>query len=214
MVSADLQAVAHEVAFWQRFVRTARFSENWASKTPNPELRPGVAEFFRERPEARVLDVGSGVVSLLRGTVPVKNLVPADPLSPLYEIVFDYPAAGIRPPIPIAAEELEFEERFDVVHISNALDHCQDPAEAYRRLWRAVRPGGWLFVQGFFREAEHEKGEGFHRWNLHVHGRDLSVWPYGDPGSAFELDRGDYAELLRLDTGRHWILWWKQKVGP
>ena len=70
---------------------------------------------------------------------------------------------------------------FDIVHISNAIDHSQNPSEVFRRMKIACKSGGLLVVQGLVDEAVHENWEGFHQWNFHMQpsgqvaycGRDL-----------------------------------------
>lgn len=202
--------IAHEVGFWKGFVQTPRFLEGWLSATPTPELQPIVRDFLLAHHDAQVLDVGSGVVSLLTGTVPASQLVAADPLSELYALIFDYAAHNQPIPHPIAAEDLPYGEAFDIVHMSNALDHSQDPAKALARLQAAVRPGGWVIVQGFEMEGTHMGGAGMHQWDLILEGKTLML---SSPARGYvgDLGKADEAHSVILPDGRHWFIWMQRK---
>lgn len=165
MTKLELHGIYHELAFWQRFVKTDRFIKGWVGNQKTPELNQEVAEFILSVPHESVLDVGSGAVSLLNGLV---NVTACDPLGDLYRLVFDYDKYKLKSPLPIPAEELEYKNEFDIVHISNALDHTQNPMNALNRLLQAVKPGGYLIVQGFVNEASHEGWQGFHQWDISI----------------------------------------------
>jgi SAM-dependent methyltransferase len=163
MTTLELHGIYHELAFWQQFVKTDRFLNGWVKKVKTPELNQEVADFILSVPRETVLDVGSGVCSLLNGLV---NVTSCDPLGDLYRLIFDYERHKLTPPLAIPAEYLKYSNEFDIVHISNALDHCQNPYDALNSLIEAVKPGGYLIVQGFCNEAEHENWQGFHQFNL------------------------------------------------
>ena len=163
MTTLELHGIYHELAFWKEFVKTDRFLKGWVGRVKTPELNQEVADFIKSVPHETVLDVGSGVCSILNGLV---NVTPCDPLGDLYKLVFDFERHKLKAPLPYPAEELTFKNEFDIVHISNALDHCQNPGDALDRLIEAVKPGGYLIVQGFCNEAEHENWQGFHQFNL------------------------------------------------
>ena len=163
MTTLELHGIYHELAFWQQFVKTDRFLSGWVKKVKTPELNQEVADFILSVKNDSVLDVGSGVCSLLNGLV---NVTACDPLGDLYRLIFDYERHKLTPPLAIPAEYLKYSNEFDIVHISNALDHCQNPGDALDRLIEAVKPGGYLIVQGFCNEAENENWQGFHQFNL------------------------------------------------
>jgi hypothetical protein len=122
-----MEAIGHELAFWKGFVTNPRFLDGWvSSNVKTPELHDEIYDFLLSLQNYRnmsVLDIGSGAVSILNGTFPSNNIVCVDPLGSLYPIIFDYKAYGINPPIPCGGEEIEFQEQFDIVHCSNAIDH-------------------------------------------------------------------------------------------
>jgi hypothetical protein len=92
MTTDELQAIAHELTFWKGFVQTKRFLDGWVRDVPTPELRSQVHQFIRQhiKKSSKVLDVGSGVVSILNGTVSKEHLTAVDPLGDLYKFIFDY----------------------------------------------------------------------------------------------------------------------------
>ncbi len=170
---SEKQGFDHELDFWSKFVKTDRFKNNWISETPNPELRPEsydliTAEIERKK-TAKVLDIGSGVASILRGTVPDKNLTACDPLADKYATIFDYQAQGLKQPVQAYGEALPFKDNsFSVVHISNALDHTQAPEKVIAEMERVCKKGGLILISGFTNEGEHEKYKGLHQWNITV----------------------------------------------
>lgn len=204
-----IASVAHELAFWKGFVQTPRFLNGWVPDTRTPELQPEVFDFVNaHRNGGRVLDVGSGAVSILRGTVPASSLDAADPLSPLYEVIFDYARHGLTPPFPLDAEDLPeaFRGKYSIVHISNALDHCVDPYRAACSLLACVAPGGHLIVCGFENEAIAQNGAGMHRWNITLEGTGLIIRPAGSTDSVTPIP-GDVASARTLENGRRWLFW-------
>ena len=206
------EAAAHELGFWQEFVKTDRFLKGWCSNEKTPELNPMVHAFIVAEQERvgegfRVLDVGSGVVSILHGTCP--NLVAVDPLGDHYATIFDYAAHGLTQPQSASAEALPFVDEFDAVHCSNALDHTQDSFQAYGALLRAVKPDGYLIVQGFENEGVYEKYAGFHQWNISIT-RDGALKIEDKHGNfhKYTTDKNTgTAVRVQLDSGKYWFIW-------
>ena len=164
----DLKAVKHELAFWAEFVKTPRFIEGWVADCKTPELHTIAYDFIRAvtSPMSKVLDLGSGVVSILNGTVKKENLLACDPLGELYEIIFDYKAHGINPPIPLQAEDIIFQEEFDIVHMSNAIDHATDPDKIFANIASACKAGGFVILQGFENEGSAQGYDGMHQFDF------------------------------------------------
>lgn len=209
-----MQGAEHEISFWKQFVQSDRFLNGWLSNEKTPELNNLVYMFLKGQPDAEVLDCGSGVVSILHGTVKRSNLFSCDPLANEYAKIFDYDGKigdTYFSPNPVACEDLEYENQFDVVHISNALDHSQQPDIAYQKMLQAVKPGGFLIVQGFVNEGTHEDWTGFHNWNLDVTFGNLSITGKVEP--PIILDSNPYfATKIYLEIlGRDWVIWIQQK---
>lgn len=201
-----ISAIAHELKFWKWFVTTPRFLDGWVRKKKTPELNEIVYNFLKQN-NGKTLDVGSGVVSILNGTI--NDLTACDPLGELYECIFDYKKYRIEPCLPLTAEELEFENEFDIVHISNALDHSQDPKKAFEKLLKATKK--YLIIQGFENEADYENWQGFHQWNMTL-GDSLII----SNKKGIKLDTKNYQLKIILKqivplTDKNWIIFIAEK---
>jgi len=167
-----MTAIGHELMFWKSFVKTDRFLKGWVSADiKTPELQQEIYDFltaFTDYREKKVLDVGSGAVSILNGTFPGENITTLDPLGALYPVIFDYEEYEIRAPIPCGGENMTFSNQFDIVHSSNAIDHSQNPLAVYMNMHRACRDGGIVVLQSFTDEAINENWEGFHQFNFSI----------------------------------------------
>jgi SAM-dependent methyltransferase len=121
---------------------------------------------------ARVLDVGSGPLSMLNWGAQsgLFELTAADPLASEYERLLQ--KHGLTPlcrMVTAFGEELgsQFEQgSFDLVWIHNALDHSQSPREVMEQCTLLLRPGGYLVFQGWSHEATAEGWIGLHRHNI------------------------------------------------
>jgi SAM-dependent methyltransferase len=215
MTTKELEGITHELAFWKRFVQSPHFKNDWDSDTHNNELvndQREVYDFFLARPEARVLDVGSGVMPILRGIVSRHLLVATDPLAGLYELIFDYAKSGYPPPSAIPAEELRYDEEFDIVHIRNAFDHTQDPVAVYANLLKAVKPGGHVIIHGFENEALFENWQGFHQWNVSIDDHECLRIEGKNPLTDYLMrNQGGIALSKQISSGKKWYIWIQQK---
>jgi len=202
MTHTELKGIYHELAFWQQFVKTDRFLNGWVKKVKTPELHQDVADFIKSVPHETVLDVGSGVVSILNGLVNVRAV---DPLGDLYRLIFDYERHKVEPPMAFPAEELPFKDDYDIVHISNALDHTQEPKKALESLLKAVKPGGYLIVQGFFNEATHENWQGFHQWDISFTENGMMLIKGKGVNNLITWPAYKFSKINLLD--REWYYW-------
>lgn len=213
-----MDGIAHELNFWKGFVQTPRFLEGWVGDHKTPELKDQMYAWLRALPSPdslKVLDVGSGAVSLLNGSFPKHNITTVDPLGSLYPFIFDYAAHGIAPPIACGGEDMEFENEFDIVHISNAIDHTQDPKVCFEKLVKAARPGGFVAIQGFENEAVSENWAGFHQWNFVMDQETGEIGYSGRDGINIKLE-GEQVYKLYLpapEIGRAWFISvWKKPL--
>jgi len=209
MTHTELKGIYHELAFWQQFVKTDRFLSGWVKKIQTPELHQEVADFILSVPHETVLDVGSGVVSILNGLVNVRAV---DPLGDLYRLVFDYERHKLAPPMAFPAEELPFKNEYDIVHISNALDHTQDPKKAFWTLYKAVKLGGYLIIQGFENEATHENWQGFHQNDIYVEEtwddiKDYILRLQQNDGLIQTISESPYKVIQKTIGDKRWFIW-------
>lgn len=87
----------------------------------------------------RILEIGGGPVGVI-ADIHCAHKVILDPLADEYKTYFECPyhVRGV-------GEALPFESgSFDIVLISNALDHCQSPEIVLWEAKRVLRAGGWL----------------------------------------------------------------------
>lgn len=168
-----MTGIEHELNFWKRFVQTPGFLEGWCGDVKTPDLQEPAYSFIVNHLPAKVLDCGSGVCSILNGTVPNNSLIACDLLADEYAEFFDYSKYNIVKPFPLACEELLYTEEFDIVHISNALDHTQNIVLAYQRLWDAVKQDGYLIIQGFENEGLYENWAGLHQHNISLNSSNV-----------------------------------------
>lgn len=208
MTTQEMYGIAHELGFWMWFTKTDRFLNNWWNSERNPELESFVQQLIK--PGDRVLDVGSGPVSILKGTT--DNLIACDPLGGLYALILDY--SDHEMVIPVAAENLrDFydENSFDVVHMRNAIDHSQNPKVAWETMKEVCKVGGRIIVHGFENEADHEKGQGFHRWNFTVREDLLICTSYNPDQRTLSQSRlvqsGGRGGVIPLNSGRNWFFY-------
>lgn len=207
---AKIQGADHEINFWKEFVKTERFLGGWVGQGKTPELNNIVYDFIKNNLPfgGKVLDCGSGVCSILNGTVPNKDLMVTDLLGAEYGKIFDYSKHDIVQPIPLGCEDLPYREQFDIVHISNALDHTQQPNIAFQKLLEAVKKDGYLIVQGFENEANHEQWAGFHQFNISLDHKDLVIqgkndaWVFGTDLYEVVIAERIFIEML----GREWFI--------
>lgn len=210
-MNQQVNGADYEIKFWEGFVKTDRFINGWVADIKTPELNQEVADFIKDNipMHGSILDCGSGVVSILNGLLPKNySLISADLLGEEYETIFDYKVHGLIAPLPVGAEALTFEDQFDIVHMSNALDHCQDPAVAYGKLLAAVKPGGYLILQGFENEADHEKWQGMHQWNILLtsSASDATLSVIGKDGRNFYKSNPVVANKIELPNGKSWFI--------
>lgn len=206
MTTKELHGIYHELNFWRWFVKTDRFKQGWVGKSKTPELQQYVADFIKSVPHETVADVGSGVVSILNGLVPVTSI---DPLGELYQLLFDYRANKLKPPVPYPAEEIPFVNQFDIVHCSNAIDHTQNPIIAYKTMMNAVKPKGYLIVQGFENEGTHENWQGFHQNDIYISDNQLCI-KYSDGDGCIIDNEPTHLQTIQNGT-KNWYIWIKQK---
>jgi hypothetical protein len=121
-----------------------------------------------------VLEVGSGPVSLLAGAVD-NGLVlveAVDPLARAYRLLLRQ--YGIAYPIrPLAGRGEKLPRKllsrpFDIAYSSNAIDHSRSPRLCLEQMNAAVRPGGFLLLEGFCNEGSEGGWVGLHQHDIRV----------------------------------------------
>lgn len=201
----------HELDFWTRFIESERFSQQWCGEKKTPEMNDEVFQFISDNlPKGgKILDVGSGPVSILHG--PFKEITAVDPLANDYKKIVDYKGLGIKAPRQGYAETFKSSTKFDIVHCRNSFDHCQDPEKAYTNLMGLVKKGGYLIIHGFENEGQHENYQGLHQWDIQVD--DIFFMFDKDGELVFKVsDEAEIAKTINLpNIPRRWVIWIAKK---
>lgn len=135
-----------------------------------------------------VLDVGAGG-SYNVGTIPPNGghtikLYTCDVLAGAYDVLKQL--YGLKPYVKIDFAFVERltdrykENSFDIVRMSNALDHCYDPFTGIFEMLKVAKIGGTVRLIHLENESEHEKQSGMHQWNITSEGEDsMLIWRHG-----------------------------------
>lgn len=166
----------HETEFWRKQVEVGddRWSGEIQRRLEDRELHPNfqAAIGAPEGAHVKVLDVGSGPVSVLGNVYPGRELtiIPTDPLADEYNAMLDRAKLPARHrPVRCEAEKLveKFgENSFDMAFCHNALDHCYDPVLAVEQMLAVVKPGMTVRLEHVQNEGVREDYVGLHQWNL------------------------------------------------
>lgn len=146
-----------ELEFWRQWLRSGKHTGY------TDVLRGYLRPLFVGKSEVKIADLGCGAVSLIgshwhntKVTVVASDLL-AD----------EYLKMGGYDIEKQDMEQLTYEDSsFDIVHCSNALDHCFDPRAAIKEMIRVCKPGGWIYLRHFRNVGKLERYEGLHRWNI------------------------------------------------
>lgn len=99
---------------------------------------------------------------------------------------------------------------FDMVHMSNSLDHCFSAIDGIYQLINICKIGGKIILRHHENEAENENYVGLHQWNLSLHNEENSfvIWRNQERYDVCELFK-DYVEFELCpdikEKGGYWI---------
>jgi SAM-dependent methyltransferase len=191
MLAAQLNewttGIHYELAFWSRWIaaKGGSYAQDFANRT-NP-AHP-VDDFLERvigrthKPVVQLLDVGAGPLCCL-GKVSRQadlRITAIDPLADFYAQMLA--ANDLVPPVHTGfgtGEDLllQFQSgSFDIIHCQNALDHSLDPVRSVLQMLAVCRIGGFVMLRHAHNEAENERYQGFHKWNLTNEGEAILVW--------------------------------------
>ena len=143
------------------------------------------------------IDVGSGPFSRCGRITDKVNMVftAVDPLAEAYNALKIKNDVNNGIEIETAFVELlgkkYNENTFDMVHMSNSLDHCFDAMYGIYQLIYICKIGGKIILRHTENEAERSEYNGLHQWNLSVHNGENSFVIWGKD------KRYDVVELLK-----------------
>ena len=140
-----------------------------------------------ETPDSKILDVGSGPYSRLGFWIGDKkaDLTLADPLASVYKTIAS--KYNIKLPVEPVTGMVELlhlffdKNQYDLVHMSNSLDHCFNPIWGIFELLYVTKIDGKVILRHNNNEAENGHYNGFHQWNLTVKGDSFVIWRKEEP---------------------------------
>lgn len=175
-----------EINFWNHWLwaRGAEWPEEFQRRCdPKAMLHPSIAAMLKHPPGAviHILDVGAGPLTYLGKHWDgwTLQITAVDPLAEAYDELLQkhkvQPLVRTRKGYAERLTELFPVDTFDLVHARNCIDHSYDPMLAIRQMVAVAKPGGLVYMHHAVNEAEQQKHEGFHQWNLYDAGGDLFV---------------------------------------
>jgi SAM-dependent methyltransferase len=127
----------------------------------------------------RFIDVGSGPVTSYFDKLDINqwDIVTVDPLAQFYNRLnekykVNYPYKCVEG-TGETLNTLFDNESYHLVLSQNAMDHATSPKIFMKNLYNILKPGGFLYLNGFAKEGEAAKWMGLHQHNLYVVGDHL-----------------------------------------
>jgi len=178
-LDAWLDGIYSEIKFWNNMLITdgGVYDKNkWHNtiKRNRPFILEDDIPSEMYGTEYHFIDVGSGPFSRCGFITDKVNLfhTALDPLAEVYAALKKN--FNIETEINLKTGFVELLDKYlkpnsyDMVHMSNSLDHCFDPVLGIYQLINICKIGGKIILRHKENEAEVEKYEGFHQWNLSV----------------------------------------------
>lgn len=180
-----LNGLEEEIFFWDDYMKTGggAYKEDfeWTVKRNKPFT---LEDEIESNDSCSFLDVGSGPFSRC-GSVTKKTklrVTAVDPLGSIYETLKE--RYNLNSDIIINTGFVELldqqflDNSFDIVHMSNSLDHSFDPVFGIYQLLRVCKIGGKVILRHAENEAENENYKGLHQWNLSLKKRENEFWAW------------------------------------
>lgn len=182
-----LKEITEEIRFWKNYMET-QGGVYYSSFQRNVEKNKKfvLEEDLPDKPEqeVRFVDVGSGPFSQCGiATEKVRlNGIAVDPLAEIYTMLKR--KNGLENGIDLRTGFVELLDKqferntFDLVHMSNALDHSFDPVFGVYQLLHICKIGGKVILRHTENEGQRENYQGLHQWNLSIHNEENSfvIW--------------------------------------
>lgn len=174
-----------EIDFWSKWIKTKglEWKEDYINRLDvNLPLQDYLVKYLPKGPEVSILDVGAGPLTPLGKILPGYeiNITAVDPLAKEYDAIL-----GKHRIIPTVRTQFGEVERlseqfpsnlFDLIHVSNALDHSYNPLEGIKQMLIILKKNSFIFMSHFTNEAEKENYNGFHQWNFCEENNQFIIW--------------------------------------
>jgi SAM-dependent methyltransferase len=199
-------SIEAEIGYWHRTIEKdpGQFARRFERVRPGNQMLPGFVSLV---PSERVelLDVGCGPAPAVIGKYSKQvEITACDPLADHYQDLLD--RHGIRSPVRLVkadGEELVAQfgsERFDIVHIRNALDHSYRPVDIVRNMVRCAKPGGLVMIRTVIEEGANEGYHGLHQWDIYPGAGDFYIRHRDGDVTAVRAALGEDIDALLLGT--------------
>ncbi len=186
------RALARQLAYQQRKAEHLRGREDdviSAMMRSSRRVRDTLEGFQPIKPEARVIEVGSGAHGLIFyfGS---PHGIGVDPLAVSYRNLFPR-WQNCAPTVAAVGESLPFpDQSFDVVICDNVVDHAESPAQIVRELVRILGHGGLLYFTVNVHHPVYAVAAGVHSTWRAV-GVPYEVGPFADHTKHLTLEAAE-----------------------
>jgi coenzyme F420-reducing hydrogenase beta subunit/SAM-dependent methyltransferase len=199
-----LEGIKDEISFWDSFMRNKGGELFYGfAQTTDPRrpftLDDDIPDEYKSK-NYSFIDIGSGPFGRCGRVSSKSNLhiTTVDPLAYIYRrLKNEY---GLDNNADLKTGFVEFldyefnENSFDMVHMSNSLDHSFDPVLGIWQCIRICRIGGKIILRHHPNEAENEQYCGFHQWNLCIENNEFIIWRPGEYHNISKLIQ-PYADI-------------------
>lgn len=206
-----------ETAFWDGWLARQEHAGFAFRTDPTSQLQPWLwCHLDSTRPIHRVLDVGSGPLSVVGRVAPSGRLelTCCDPLASVYRsLLAKHGITPVHEIDEVAGEALVQRygyAGFDLALSNNAVDHAASPIDVLRQMALVVRVGGTVLVQVGEREGQHGGYGGLHQWDFwEDRGRLWLAARAGDPADVTHALEPwlEQCSIARVDTNPAGVRW-------
>lgn len=186
------RALERQLAYQERKAAHVRGREDEvivAMKTSSRRVRDLLETFQPIRPDARVVEVGSGAHGLIF-YFGVQCGIGVDPLAVSYGSLFPR-WQSCAPTVAAVGESLPFRDQtFDVVLCDNVVDHAESPVKIAGELARVLVPGGLLYFTVNIHHSVYAVAAGVHS-SWRAVGLPYEVGPFADHTTHLTLERAE-----------------------
>ncbi len=181
-VTRWLQGIKSELKYWDGYIATKGYGDIDDFNAYTAVKRPFVYDNIFSQKNTSFIDVGSGPFSTCGTCTTKTNLqfIAVDMMAPIYSAIKEkYNLQTEVTPQFTIVERLASQfglEQFDIVHMSNSLDHTFDPMAGIWQLLGVCKVNGTVILEHHQNEAEAAAYDGLHQWNCTLQNGKFEIW--------------------------------------